>query len=166
MSEDNGATVQEPLEERLREKAEDLLLSGALPGRLEMVAYDRARISFHLDGLPDHHVGFSYSFHTLQSCTILTTPSTLMTYTHNTPQARHLPTLPRTQQTRWAVTNILAEASLPLVIANLVLGLVVVVPVLLVGAAVVKEAVMRLRHRRSFVWMEVPGVGRIPVLRK
>jgi hypothetical protein len=57
-------------------------------------------------------------------------------------------------------------SSVALVIANLCLGMIVAVPLLLVGGAVLKEVVGRIRRRRRIVWVELPGVGRIPVLRE
>lgn len=52
MSEESGAQVQDPkptIQDHLRERAEDMLLSGRLPSWLTMLAYDRARISFGAD---------------------------------------------------------------------------------------------------------------------
>jgi len=59
----------------------------------------------------------------------------------------------------------MADSTLPLVIANLVLAALVLVPVGLVLAAGVCHLVQRMRHR-SCDWIEIPGVGRIPVLRE
>ena len=58
------------------------------------------------------------------------------------------------------------DSSAPLILANLFLALVVCVPLLLVATAILREAVDKIRRRRSIVWMEIEGVGRIPVLRE
>jgi hypothetical protein len=48
---------------------------------------------------------------------------------------------------------------------NVVLGLFVLAPLLLVLWAVVREVVGRIRRRRRDVeWTVVPGVGKLPVL--
>ena len=60
----------------------------------------------------------------------------------------------------------LDSTSISLVVANLFLGAVVVVPLLLVGVAVLREGVGRIRRRREIEWVELEGVGRIPVLRE
>ncbi len=58
------------------------------------------------------------------------------------------------------------DSSLPLILANLLLAVFVGIPLLLVGAAILREAVDKIRRRRSIVWMEIEGVGRIPVLKE
>ncbi len=58
------------------------------------------------------------------------------------------------------------DNSLPLILANLLLGVFVGIPLLLVGAAILREAVDKIRRRRNIVWMEIEGVGRIPVLKE
>ena len=57
----------------------------------------------------------------------------------------------------------MSEDSVPLVVANVLLAVLVLVPALLVAGAGVSHA---LRHRRDVTYVDVPGVGRIPVLRR
>ncbi len=63
------------------------------------------------------------------------------------------------------MTTTLGISSASLIAANLFLLAVVLVPLLLVGAAILGEAVARFRRRRNIVWVELKGVGRIPVLK-
>lgn len=63
------------------------------------------------------------------------------------------------------MNTVALSTSVPLIIANLLLGVVVAVPLLLVLVAVCSEAVDRIRRRRAIEWVELEGIGRIPVLR-
>jgi len=57
------------------------------------------------------------------------------------------------------------EGSVPLIVANVLLAGLVLVPAALVVGAGVLQAV-RARRGRDVTWVDLPGVGRIPVLRQ
>jgi hypothetical protein len=57
------------------------------------------------------------------------------------------------------------ESVYPLLLANVLLALAVAVPFLLVGAAIVRELLGAARRRRGIEWVELEGIGRIPVLK-
>jgi hypothetical protein len=57
------------------------------------------------------------------------------------------------------------ESVYALLLANVLLALFVAVPFLLVGAAIFRELCAALRRRRDIEWVELPGIGRIPVLK-
>jgi len=57
----------------------------------------------------------------------------------------------------------MADTTVPLLIANVMLAALVLVPVGLVAASGVRH-LFRRRHR-PVDWIDIPGVGRIPVLR-
>lgn len=52
-----------------------------------------------------------------------------------------------------------------LVVANVLLAVLVLVPVILVAGAGMLQAVRGCRGR-AVTWVDLPGVGRIPVLRQ
>lgn len=64
------------------------------------------------------------------------------------------------------MTELLSSRTFWLTALNLVLGVVVLAPLLLVLFAVARELLARAKARRKDVtWTTIPGLGRIPVLK-
>ena len=59
----------------------------------------------------------------------------------------------------------MSEDAAALVTANVLLAALVLVPVVLVAGAGVLQAI-RAHRGRAVIWVDLPGVGRIPVLRQ